>query len=99
LLRSRRSFYEIHQATGLLLAEEVPRLIGELYAIENEIRGRSAEERHVVRRERRKPLLDTLHAWLTVQLGRIPGRTKAHEPERLLPQAWQAEQLAAAARV
>jgi transposase len=36
-------------------------------------------------------------AWLTDVLERVvSGRTKAHELERLLPWAWQAEQLAAA---
>jgi transposase len=37
-------------------------------------------------------------AWLTDVLERVvSGRTKAHELERLLPWAWKAEQLAAAA--
>src|SRR3954454_6634575 len=45
----RRRFYEIHQATGSPLAEEALRRIGELYAIEAEIRGRPAEERRAVR--------------------------------------------------
>jgi len=36
-------------------------------------------------------------AWLTEVLERIiSGRTKAHELERLLPWAWNAERLAAA---
>ncbi len=38
-------------------------------------------------------------AWLTDVLERmVSGRTKAHELERLLPWAWKAEQLVAAAR-
>ena len=42
--------------------------------------------------------LDLL-AWLTDVLERVvSGRTKAHELERLLPWAWKAEQLVAAAR-
>jgi hypothetical protein len=37
-------------------------------------------------------------AWLTDVLERmVSGRTKAHELERLLPWAWKAERLAAAA--
>ena len=37
-------------------------------------------------------------AWLTDVLERVvSGRTKAHELERLLPWAWRAERLAAAA--
>jgi hypothetical protein len=41
----RRRFYDIHQSTGSPLAEEALRRIGELYAIEAEVRGRPAEER------------------------------------------------------
>src|ERR671911_381868 len=61
----RRRFYEIHQATGSPLAAEALRRIGELYAIEAEIRGCPAEERRAVRQERSKLLVDALHAWLT----------------------------------
>jgi transposase len=36
-------------------------------------------------------------AWLTDVLERmVPGRTKAHELDRLLPWAWKTERLAAA---
>src|SRR4051812_1115679 len=53
----RRRFYEIHQATGSPLAEEALRRIGELYKVEAEIRGRSAEERRTVRQERSRPIV------------------------------------------
>ncbi|HZC14604.1 MAG TPA: transposase, partial [Thermoleophilaceae bacterium] len=67
----RRRFYELHQATGSPLADEVLRRIGELYAIEAELRGRPAEERLAARQERSKPVVDALHAWLTAQLARV----------------------------
>jgi transposase len=70
----RRGFYELHRATGSPLAAEALRRIGELYRIEAEIRGRPAEERRASRQERSKPLVETLHAWLTAQLGRVSGR-------------------------
>ena len=57
------------------MAEEALRRIGELYRIEAEIRGRPAEERRAVRQERSKPIVEVLHAWLTVQLGRVSGRS------------------------
>src|SRR3954452_21143462 len=71
----RRRFYEIHRATGSPLAEEALRRIGELYAIEAEIRGRPAEERRATRQARSKPVVDALHAWLTAQLGRVSGKS------------------------
>ena len=81
----RRRFYEIHQATGSPLAEEALRRIGELYAIEAEIRGRPAEERRAVRQERSKPIVDALHAWLTAQLGRVSGKSGSGRGDPLRP--------------
>jgi transposase len=85
----RRRFYEIHQATGSPLAEEVLRRIGELYAIEAEIRGYPAEERRATRQERSKPLVDALHGWLTVQLERVSGRSNLAEAIRYALRHWQ----------
>ena len=81
----RRRFYEIHQATGSPLAEEALRRIGELYAIEAEIRGRPAEERRAVRQERSKPIVEALHAWLTAQLGRVSGKLHPGRGDPLRP--------------
>ena len=67
----RRRFYEIHQATGSPLAAEALRRIGELYAIEAEVRGRPPEERVRLRQARAKPILDDLGNWLDAQLPRI----------------------------
>jgi hypothetical protein len=85
----RRRFYELHQATGSPLAEEALRRIGELYRIEAEIRGRPAEERRTVRQERSKPMVEALHAWLTVQLGRVSGRSTLAEAIRYALRHWQ----------
>src|SRR4051794_4112575 len=85
----RRRFYEIHQATGSPLAEEALRRIGELYRIEAEIRGRPAEERRATRRERSRPLVEALHAWLTAQLGRVSGKSGLAEAIRYALRHWQ----------
>ena len=71
----RRRFYEIHRATGSPLAEEALRRIGELYAIETEVRGRSAEDRLAARQERSRPIVAALHLWLTAQLARVSGKS------------------------
>jgi transposase len=85
----RRRFYEIHQATGSPLAEEALRRIGELYAIEAEIRGRPAEDRRAVRQERSRPLVDALQAWLTAQLERVSGKSNLGEAIRYALRHWQ----------
>src|SRR5918995_508644 len=84
----RRSFYELHRSTGSPLAEEALRRIGELYRIEAEIRGRPAEERRTVRQERSEPIVEALHAWLTVQLARVSGRSALAEAIRYALRHW-----------
>jgi transposase len=84
----RRGFYELYRSTGSPLAEEALRRIGELYRIEAEIRGRPAEERRAVRQERSKPIVDALHAWLTIQLGRVSGRSTLAEAIRYALRHW-----------
>jgi transposase len=85
----RRGFYEIHQSTGSPLAAEALRRIGELYKVEAEIRGRPAEERRTVRQERSRPVVDALHAWLTVQLARVSGKSGLAEAIRYVLRHWQ----------
>jgi transposase len=84
----RRRFYEIHQATGSPLAEEALRQIRELYRIETEIRGRSAEERRAVRQERSAAIVDALHGWLMTQLERVSGKSGLAEAIRYALRHW-----------
>ncbi|HEX6013553.1 MAG TPA: IS66 family transposase [Geminicoccaceae bacterium] len=84
----RRRFYELHQSTGSPLAEEALRRIGELYAIEAEVRGRTAEEQRAARQERSKPLVEALQAWLTAQLERVSGKSGLAEAIRYALRHW-----------
>ena len=60
----RRKFYDIHQATQSPLALEVLNRIGELYAIEEQIRAQPSEDRQQTRATRAGPKLDALHTWM-----------------------------------
>jgi hypothetical protein len=60
----------------------------ELYRIETEIRGRSAEERRAVRQERSTPIVDTLHGWLIAQLERVSGKSSLAEAIRYVLRHW-----------
>src|SRR5215207_7740538 len=84
----RRGFYELYRSTGSPLAAEALRRIGELYKVETEIRGRSAEERRTVRQERSRPIVDALHSWLTVQLARVSGKSGLAEAIRYALRHW-----------
>ena len=47
---ARRKFFDVHQATGSALAHEALQRIGELYAIEEDIRGKAPDLRQVYAR-------------------------------------------------
>ena len=61
---ARRKFYDIHQATQSPVALEALNRIGELYAIEDEIRGQSPDLRRQARMQRARPKIEALHAWM-----------------------------------
>jgi transposase len=67
----RRKFYELYQAHKSPVAEEALRRIGELYAIEETIRGKPPDERCEIRQQRTRPLLESLHEWLETTLSKI----------------------------
>jgi transposase len=60
----RRKFYDIHVSLASPIALEALKRIGELYKIEDEIRGRPPDERKSVRQARAGPELKSLHEWL-----------------------------------
>jgi transposase len=66
----RRGFRDLYRATKSPMAAEALMRIRELYRIERETRGRSAEERRIERQARAGPILDALHGWLTDTLTR-----------------------------
>jgi transposase len=72
----RRKFYDLHVAQASPLAEAALARIGELYAIEAEIRGRPPDERAAVRQARAGPLLTALHGWMHEALGSISKKSE-----------------------
>jgi transposase len=71
----RRPFYEISVAADSPIAGEALERIQALFAIEAEIRGRSAEERRTVRQARAGPLLDDLHRWFHGTLSKLSRKS------------------------
>ncbi|MBV8456855.1 MAG: IS66 family transposase, partial [Acetobacteraceae bacterium] len=67
----RRPFYQFYASTKSPLAAAVLAKIADLYAIEAEIRGQSAEHRRKIRQERSRPIVEALHVWLQNHVGRI----------------------------
>lgn len=61
---ARRKIHDVHVRTPSALTEEALKRIGELYAIEAEIRGMPAEQRLGERQQKAKPQLESLENWL-----------------------------------
>ena len=71
LAHARREFFDVHKQTADPVAAEALRRIGEVYAIEARIRGRTEQERVAVRQAETKPLMAALWSWLMERLGEI----------------------------
>ena len=61
-----------------------------MYVIEEEIRGRSAEERRAVRTERSKPLLESLKQWMEETLGKLSRKSDTTKAIRYALGRWDA---------
>ena len=85
----RRRFYELAVAGPAPIASEALARIAKLYAVESEIRGRTADERRAARNEKIKPMLDELEPWLRAKLDLISQKTKLAEAVRYTLSRWQ----------
>jgi transposase len=86
----RRKFYDLQVAHKSPVAQEALRRIGELYAIEADIRGRKPEERRQVRNERSRPLLESLKQWLEETLGKLSRKSDTSLAVRYALGRWEA---------
>jgi len=84
----RRRFYELAASGPAPIASEALERIARLYAVENDIRGHSAEERHAVRQDRSRPILNDLEPWLRAKLALISQKTRLAEAIRYALSRW-----------
>ena len=85
----RRNFYELAAAGPAPIASEALKHIAAIYAIEKDIRGRSPEERRLVRQHKSRPLVDAFEAWLRAKLALISQKIKLAEAIRYALSRWQ----------
>src|SRR3954452_25500402 len=85
---ARRKFYDFHASTQSPLAAAVLKRMGELYAIEAEIRGHPAEHRRRIRHERSRPIVEALHVWLEDHAGRVSAASGLGEAIRYALRHW-----------
>ena len=84
----RRNFYELATPGPAPVASEALKRIAEFYAIEKDIRGRSAEERRVIRHQKSRPLAETFEHWLRAKLDLISQKGKLAEAIRYALSRW-----------
>ena len=85
----RRRFYELAVAGPAPIASETLKRIAELYAVETDSRGHSADERRAHRQEKSRPILAELEPWLRTKLGLISQKTKLAEAIRYTLSRWE----------
>jgi transposase len=83
---ARRRFYEL--ANSSPVATEVLRRIAALYAIEDEVRGLSVEERRAARTERSRVIVDDLRHYLDARNRQVSGKSKLGEAIRYALTRW-----------
>jgi transposase len=86
----RRKFYELQQAHASPIASEAIERIGQLYAIERDIRGRSPDHRREVRQAQARPILDSLRQWLESCLSKLSRKSDTTAAIRYALSLWDA---------
>jgi hypothetical protein len=77
---ARRKYFEIYDSTASPIALEALERIGELYKIEDEIRGKLPDERKAVRQARATPLLKGLYDWLRATVRKVSKKSASPAP-------------------
>ena len=86
----RRKFYDLHVATQSPQAEEALNRIGELYGLEESIRGQSADTRRQARQARAGPKLEALNRWLHATLQKTSKKSELAGAIRYALSRWRA---------
>ena len=87
---ARRRLYEIAAVSKAPVAVEAVRRIDELFTVEREIGGLSAEQRLAARRERSAPILAELEPWLRLQYERVSRKSETGKALAYTLKRWQA---------
>jgi transposase len=86
---ARRKYFDLAKGkTTAGIAGEALKTIAELYAIEAEIRGSSAELRQAVRQEKTKPILAAFKSWCQAKLDTVSGKSLIAEAIRYTLNHW-----------
>ena len=72
---ARRKFFDLHDARPSALTAEALRRIGELYVIEEEVRGKPPDKRQAVRQSQSLRRIDELESWLRESMLKLSRKS------------------------
>lgn len=84
----RREFYDIAQASNAPIAQEALVRIAALYAVEAEIRGKSADVRRAARQAKTRPLMEALKTWFEAKLSVVSQKSGIAKAVRYALKRW-----------
>jgi hypothetical protein len=87
---ARRKFHDVHAANGSEIARQALERIGELYRIEQQIRGQPPDERRRRRQARSLPIAEGLRGWAHATLAKLSGRSELAKAFRYMLARWPA---------
>jgi transposase len=90
MAHARRKIHDLHVRKATPTTTEALRRIGELYAIEAQIRGQPPDERKRIRQAQSRPLLDSLEVWLRERLLTLSTQSDTTKAINYMLNQWQA---------
>ena len=85
---ARRKLHDVAQSSTAPIAQEGLAQIQALYRIEKDLRGQTADQRLAERRERSKPIIDTLELWLAQSRARVSSKSPTGEALKYIAKYW-----------
>jgi len=90
MAHARRKIHDLHVRKETATTTEALRRIGELYAIEEQIRGQQPDWRKRIRQEQSRPLLDDFEVWLRTRLLTLSTQSDTTKAINYMLNQWQA---------
>jgi hypothetical protein len=90
MAHARRKIHDLHVRRATATTTEALRRIGELYAIEAQIRGQPPDQRREIRQQQARPLLDSLELWLRERLLTLSTQSDTTRAINYMLNQWQA---------
>jgi len=90
MAHARRKIHDLHVRRESATTTEALRRIGELYAIEEQIRGQPPDRRREIRQQHARPLLESLESWLRERLLTLSTQSDTTKAINYMLNQWHA---------